>query len=75
MPMAFSGPAGFITAPTEVDTLDMKNNGFQSRSCTLRIAWAANFGRRRHQQHVGAGALQTGDLAIDGRIGGLIAGG
>ena len=44
MPMPFSGPAGFITAPTEIDTLDMKNIGFQFRSCTLRIACAANFG-------------------------------
>jgi hypothetical protein len=43
-PTAFSDPAGFASAPTEADTMDMKNNGFQSRSCTLRIAWAENFG-------------------------------
>ena len=44
MPIAFSGPAGVITEPTEIDTLVMKNIGFQPRSCTLRIACAANFG-------------------------------
>ena len=37
-PMPFSGPAGFITAPTEIDTFDITNIGFHARSCTLRIA-------------------------------------
>src|SRR5579875_684607 len=44
MPMPASSPAGFITEPTEIDTLVMKNIGFQPRSCALRIACAAVFG-------------------------------
>ena len=44
MPIPFSGPAGFITAPTEIATLDRKNIGFQLRSCTFLIACAANLG-------------------------------
>src|SRR5579883_327688 len=44
MPAAFSGPAGLITVPTEIDTLVMKKTGFQLRSWILRIACAANFG-------------------------------
>ena len=42
--LAFSAPAGFISAPVEVDVWDRKNKAFHSRSCTLRIAWAAKFG-------------------------------
>ena len=30
--MAFSGPAGCITVPTEIATLVMKNIGFHCRS-------------------------------------------
>src|ERR1700722_18323413 len=44
MPTPFSGPAGVITAPTEMATFDRKNIGFQLRSCTLRIDCAANLG-------------------------------
>ena len=43
-PTALSTPAGVITDPTEIDTLVMKNIGFQLRSSTLRIDCAANFG-------------------------------
>ena len=32
MPMPFSSPAGFITAPTEADTLVIKYVGFQPMS-------------------------------------------
>ena len=44
MPIAFSGPAGVITPPTEIATLVMKKVGFQLRSYTLRIDCAANLG-------------------------------
>jgi hypothetical protein len=32
MPIAFSGPAGCSTEPTEMETLVMKNIGFQPSS-------------------------------------------
>src|ERR1019366_2052661 len=44
MPTPFSGPAGFITAPTDIDTFDIMNIGFHARSCTLRMACADIFG-------------------------------
>ena len=46
IPTPFSAPAGFITEPAEIETLVMKNSGFQLRSCTLRIDCAAYFGCR-----------------------------
>ena len=57
MPTPFSGPAGVITAPTEIDTFDMKNIGFQLRSCTLLDRLRGKLGNRRDQQHVRAGCL------------------
>ena len=72
MPTPFSGPAGFITAPTEIDTLVMKNIGFQPRSWTLRIACAANFGVAATSSTSAPDALQRGDLAVDRRIGHLV---
>ena len=44
MPLEFSSPAGFNTAPTEADTLVMMWIGCQSSSATFLIACAANFG-------------------------------
>jgi hypothetical protein len=44
MPCAFSKPAGLITLPTELDTLEMKCSGFHSISASFLIACAANFG-------------------------------
>src|SRR5258708_7360467 len=43
-PVLLSRPAGLNTAVSETDTFDMKWSGFQPRSNTLRIAWAANLG-------------------------------
>src|SRR6185503_1294994 len=37
-------PAGFITLPTETDTLLRRCIGFQPISAICLIAWAANFG-------------------------------
>ena len=44
MPCEFSKPAGFITAPTELETLVTMCSSFQSISATFLIACAANFG-------------------------------
>ena len=44
IPWLFSRPAGFITEPTEADTLLRYCAGFQPMSAALRIAWAAAFG-------------------------------
>ena len=44
MPLEFSRPAGFSTAPTEADTLVMMWIGCQSSSASFLIACAANFG-------------------------------
>ena len=44
MPCAFSKPAGFITLPTEAETLLRKCSGFHSISAIFLIACAANFG-------------------------------
>src|ERR1700722_4396624 len=44
MPMAFSGPAGCRTDPTDMETFVMKNVGLHPMSYTLRTACAANLG-------------------------------
>src|SRR5882762_11479372 len=44
MPWPFSYPAGFITLPTDTDTLVRKWTGFHFSSPIFLIAWAANFG-------------------------------
>src|SRR5437588_3128676 len=44
MSLAYSRPAGFNTAATEVAVLARKNFGFQPSSPTLRIACADPFG-------------------------------
>ncbi len=44
MSWPFSKPAGFITLPTEADTLLRKCTGFQPISAFFLIACAANFG-------------------------------
>jgi hypothetical protein len=44
MPTDLSMPAGFRTAPIEVDTNARNCWGRHPMSLALRIAWAANFG-------------------------------
>ena len=44
MSWPFSKPAGFITVPTEAETLLRKCCGFQPISAFFLIACAANFG-------------------------------
>src|SRR6266851_767367 len=44
MSWPFSYPAGFMTLPTDTDTLVRKWTGCQLNSPIFLIAWAANFG-------------------------------
>ena len=44
MPWPFSYPAGFITLPTDTETLVRKWIGFHFNSASFLIACAANFG-------------------------------
>ena len=62
MPIAFCGPAGLMTDPTEIDTLVIKCSGFQFMSAILRIICAANLGDRRGQDTSAAGRLQADRL-------------
>src|SRR6266540_2396875 len=46
-PTALSSPAGFRTVPIEDEKEETIWRGFQPISCTLLMAWAANFGVAR----------------------------
>jgi hypothetical protein len=37
IPVAFSGPAGVMTDPTDIETFVMQCSGFQPRSAIFRI--------------------------------------
>src|SRR3954453_140650 len=50
MSLAFSRPAGFNTAATEVAVFARKNLGFQLSSPTLRIACADPFGAAQEKK-------------------------
>ena len=66
-------PAGLITLPIEAETLLRKCSGFHSISAIFLIACAANFGVVMLHEDVGAGRSELDDVAVDGRLGGLVA--
>ena len=72
MPLAFSRPAGFSVAPTELPMLLRMCSGFHSISRRLPDRLRGEFGDRGIDEDIAARRLHADDLRVDGRVGGLV---